>query len=231
MSDWASYLKTNYKSAHNFTYSQLIARYTSELYNKFLLGVEDNSTIVDIGIGNGVALLEQKNINLIFGKRLQIFGYDIDDEYLRECKEKVNECKLNNHVFLYKKDVTKENIVFSQRVDYLFLSNSYSVIPNVLELLEQSIKKFAPQLVIISTTLEENESTFRKIMKPRLKYFTFGVEFGRMITQEMFEKEISSIGLKIQSKDIVCNPSLFGFLPADVWTYVLQPKKANHNCY
>ena len=231
MSDWVTYFRENYKGAHDFTYSQLIARYTSDLYYQLLLGVEDNTTIVDIGIGNGKALLEQRNINLIFGKRLQIFGYDIDEKYLQQCKEKVEEYKLNNHIFLFNKDVAKEKIVFSQRVDYLFLSNSYSVIPNVLELLSEAVKKFQPDNIIISTTLEEEDSSFRRIMKPKLKYFTFGVEFGRMITKDDFEKEVKSIGLQIQSKDIVCQPSLFGFLQANVWTYCLVSKKSNHNKY
>jgi len=223
-SDWLTgYFRENCEGAHNFTYRYLISGYTSELYYKLLSSVEDNSTIIDIGIGNGEALMVQKNINLIFGKRLQIFGYDVDDKYLADCREKVKGNRLHQNIFLFRKDVSREDVIFSQKADYLFFSNSYAVIPNAQELLRQAVKKFNPVNVVISTALEESDSVIRRVMKPRLKYFTFGVEFGRMITQEQFEKEIEEVGLKIEDKAITNSPSFLG-ISGNVWTYILQQK-------
>jgi len=218
-----NYWKDNYEGMHNFTYRYLISGYTSDLYNKLLSSVEDNATIIDIGIGNGEALMDSRNVNLIFGKRLQIFGYDVDDKYLGDCRERVRGNRLQQHVFLFKKDVGREDVIFSQRADYLFFSNSYAVIPDAKELLRQAVKKFNPINVVISTALEESDSMIRRVMKPKLKYFTFGVDFGRMITQEQFEKEIDEVGLKIEDKGITKTPSFLG-ISGNVWTYIMKQK-------
>jgi hypothetical protein len=223
--DWLSnYFRENYEGAHNLTYNYLIAGYTGDLYNKFLNSVEDNATIIDIGIGNGEGLMAQKNVNLIFGKRLQIFGYDVDEKYLGDCRRKVNTNRLQQNVFLFKKDVSREDVIFSQKADYLFLSNSYAVIPNAQELLRQAVKKFNPVNVVVSTALEDSDSAIRRVMKPRLKYFTFGVDFGRMITQEQFEKEVEEVGLIIEDKAITNTPSFLG-ISGNVWTYIMKQKK------
>lgn len=223
--DWLSdYFRNNCETAHNFTYNYLISGYTTDLYNKFLSSVEDNVSIIDIGIGNGEALMAQKNINLIFGKRLQIFGYDIDEKYLSECRKKIDENRLQQNIFLFKKDISKDDILFSQKADYLFFSNSYAVIPNAAELLKQAVKKFNPVNIVISTALEDDDYTIRRVMKPRLKYFTFGVDFGRMITQEQFEKELEDAGLVIEDKGITNSPSFLG-ISGNVWTYILRQKK------
>lgn len=223
-SDWLSdYFRENYEGAHNLTYNYLISGYTAELYNKLLSSVEDNATIIDIGIGNGEGLMAAKNVNLIFGKRLQIFGYDVDEKYLGDCRRKVMENRLQQNVFLFKKDVSREDVIFSQKADYLFFSNSYAVIPNAAELLKQAVKKFNPVNVVISTALEESDSLIRRVMKPRLKYFTFGVDFGRMITQEQFEKEIEEVGLVIEDKAITNSPSFLG-ISGNVWTYIMRQK-------
>lgn len=219
----SNYLKDNFGNAHNLYYKYLISGYTSELYKNILSSVEDNSTIIDIGIGNGEALLTQENINIIFGKRLQIFGYDIDSGYLEDCRKKIMENRLNYNIFLFNKDITVDTIIFSQRADYVFFSNSYSVIPNGPELLKQAIKKFNPINIIISTSLEESDSFFRRTMKPNLKYFTFGIEFGRMITQEEFEKEMEKADLKIINKGITNTPSFCG-IQSNIWTYLFNQK-------
>ena len=219
----SNYLKDNFSIAHNLYYKYLITGYTSELYNQFLSSVENNSTIIDVGIGNGDALLTPENINLIFGKRLQIFGYDIDTDYLEICRSKINKNRLNYNVFLFNKDITTDTITFSQRADYIFFSNSYSVIPNGPKLLQNAIKKFNPVNIVISTSLEEMDSFFRRKMKPNLKYFTFGIDFGRMITQEQFEKEMENADLKIINKGITNTPSFCG-IQSNIWTYLLNQK-------
>lgn len=224
-----NFLKENFPNAHKLYYNYFISSYTSKIYNSLLKKVENYTTIIDIGIRNGDALFTEENIKLILGKRIQIYGYDISKENIKEIRKKVDENFLTYNVFVFYKDLVKDNYIFTQHADYLIMNNSYAV-KNSSELLKKCVKIFRPNDIIISTSLDEEKSNFGEYIKPNLKYFTFGVDFGKTYLRKQFESEVENAGLKINKKEISCKPSFMG-ITFNVWTYYLKSKKKNFNYF
>lgn len=181
------------KKIHQETYNNVIVSYTKHLYQSFLKRIDNGSSIVDIGIGNGEALLTPENIKLIKDKELMICGFDINKDYLKNCQRLIKENKLEKRIFCFEKDLSKENFNFDKKVDYVYFSNSYAVIPEVTKLLKNIVKIFQPDKIVISITLSDNEVD--KFIKPYAKYLMLGVDFGRAITREEFMMEMKDYRL------------------------------------
>ena len=181
------------KKIHQETYNNVIVSYTKYLYQSFLKRIDNGSSIVDIGIGNGEALLTSENIKLIKDKDLMICGFDVNQDYLKNCQRLIKENKLEKRIFCFEKDLSKENFNFDKKVDYVYFSNSYAVIPEVSKLLKNIVKIFQPDKIVISITLSDNEVD--KFIKPYAKYLMLGVDFGRAITRKEFMVEMKDYRL------------------------------------
>ena len=127
----------------NNLYNEIIGSYSKDLYKNFFEKIPNNSYILDIGIGNGYAICE--NSNLIIEKNLKIIGIDVDFNSILTCKENINKYNLNSNIYsvlceldnldvfipTIKKFINKDNDKNNQNIfDYIYFSNSYSVIPS-----------------------------------------------------------------------------------------------------
>ena len=218
----------------NNLYNEIIGSYSKDLYKNFFEKIPNNSYILDIGIGNGYAICE--NSNLIIEKNIKIIGIDVDFNSILTCKENINKYNLNSNIYsvlceldnldvfipTIKKFINKNNDKNNQNIfDYIYFSNSYSVIPNILELLNKSKKYLANEdaEIVICTTIEKNNNNIKNFLKKNAKYILLGIDFGRLITLDAFKNEIKKIKLYIYKQENTIKRNIFVWGDVNIETF------------
>jgi cyclopropane fatty-acyl-phospholipid synthase-like methyltransferase len=213
----------------NYTfYNLLVSSYTKNLYEKFFKNCKSNAKILDIGIGNGYAIIQNEKI--IKSKNLKIYGVDIDDYSIKKCQENINKYNLNNNIKIINKDFFKltqhdyQSFINNEYFDIVFYSNSYSVIPNINNFIIHS-KKYIHEKgnIITSTTLYNDFDKTKDFIKKNLKHFLFNIDFGRIITHKMIEDEIKDMEFHIVSKKLVHKHNIPLWGDIKVFCLVIKP--------
>lgn len=170
-----------------FLYDLFIVKYAEALNHSFLKSIPDNSTILDVGIGTGLSMIN--NRLLIQRKKLNIDCIEMDSDYIAACQKNIQDYKLENYLSVSKMNLY--NYVTDKKYDFILFSESYSIIPNVHILIEHC-KRFLKPItgkIIILTTLEDEITMFKLFIKPRLYYFT-SIDFGKVTTKREFIAKI-----------------------------------------
>lgn len=216
-----SLLKKNSKTG---LYNFLVGRYTIYLYKNFFKNIPDNSTVLDIGVGDGYSILE--NIDLVKSKNLKIYAVDINKEDISIFRKRIQELNLNSYFEVY--DVGVEDIEketgnrIPVGIDYVFFSNSYSVIPQIKDIIFYVKKTIEPKFFVISTTLGGNSNSILSLIKPNLSKVTLGIDFGRYISYTEFMNEIKSYSLTIVHQEITHSNFIPFWGEINVFTFVLK---------
>jgi|694.fasta_scaffold105705_2 ubiquinone/menaquinone biosynthesis C-methylase UbiE len=193
-----------YKNIYNNVYDQICGVNTPSFYKKVLLDfVKDNTSILEVGIGNGICL--DKNAQLIKNKNLSIFGIDIDADYLEQCAEIIKKNNLQNNVKIKNQDLLcmKSKIKY----DYVIFSESYPVIPD--EIMKKMMKKCKQLLkrkgqIIFIHNLVDEKDFLRDFLKPKLKNLIM-IDFGKLTTHKEFDDFIADVNFKIKKKILIEN--------------------------
>lgn len=177
---------------------------TPNLYRIFLNHIEENSKVLEVGIGTGLTL--EKNADIIKSKNIQIHGIDVDDSYLTACRLKIAKTDLHNHVTLELNNILDVELTVNH-YDYVLFMESYPVIPREsLELIVrrlQRIVKPSGRITFIHNLIEKNEwSIGRALIKTNLKKVTT-IDFGRLIVRADFEKWCIDAGLQLDSMQMI----------------------------
>ena len=210
-------------------YNLLVSSYTKNLYFNFFKNCKRNAIILDIGIGNGYAIV--KNEKIIKQKNLKIFGIDIDEFSLQKCQENIDKNNLQNNIKIINKDFfTLEvsdyhDFINAELFDIVFFSNSYSVIPNITDFIYHS-KNYIHNNgnIITSTTLYDTFNQTKNFMKKNIKRILFNIDFGRIITHQMIQDEIDNIGFKIKSRKLVHKNKIPIWGEVKVYCLVIKPQ-------
>ncbi|VVU95657.1 Methyltransferase domain [seawater metagenome] len=190
-----------YSKIQNNLYDYLVGSYTKFLYKDLFNSIEANSTILDIGIGNGSSLVE--NSEIIKKKNLKIIGIDIDPGAIYLAKETLTENNLCDYVqvncinvFEYEPD---------QKFDYIFFSNSFSVIPEITKMLKDVKSRLLKNSgkIVIATTIEDKSSNLKSIVKENAKKVALGIDFGRLTTICDFINKIGEVNMRISNMKLV----------------------------
>lgn len=177
---------------------------TPKLYNDMLDYVENNSKILEVGIGSGMPII--CNSNKILRKNIHIHGIDIDEQYVESCKEGIVKSHLENNV-----SVEVQNLFYiSEKYDYIVFSESYPVIPiaimdSMIYHCKQILKPNG-QIIFIHNLIddESQKNHFIAKLKPYIKYIPFvWIDFGRATTIKYFEHWLRLNSLKFQSEILV----------------------------
>jgi ubiquinone/menaquinone biosynthesis C-methylase UbiE len=203
-------------------YNPLVGKYTVTLYADFLSQCTHGSQILDIGIGNGYSLCN--NASIIKRRNLKIHGIDICESSLEECRQNIKEFGLEDHV-------TVSNEPLSAFADsstpwnYVYLSNSYSVIDNAVRLLDGALDVVRSEgKVMLSLTLFDEWSSRMAFIKPRLKHL-LGFDFGRYITHTVLTEELQTIDACIVDKWRVTKTGFMGNNYASLYTCVIERQR------
>lgn len=177
---------------------------TPNLYKKFLNNIDENSSVLEIGIGTGLTL--ERNADTILQKNIKIHGIDIDSTYLNSCQLRVEKSGLDQNVTLELNDVL-DACILHETYDYALFMESFPVInKSNLELIIKRVQKILKpngKIVFIHNLVEEEEwSLGRALLKMNLKKVTT-VEFGRLIVRSNFEKWCLKTGLRLDSIQMI----------------------------
>lgn len=176
----------------SFIYNKLIFPLTKLCYAEVLIRLPENSHLLDVGIGTGKALCENKSI--IRQKKLHITGIDINLAYLRTCSQLIN--KNNLQEFISLKELSfydAANLAY----DAVYFSSSFMLLPNQLQALMHAKKILAPQGKIYFTqTLHFKRNRIIEIVKPKLIYLT-SINFGRITYEQDFLALLHSVNLNV----------------------------------
>jgi SAM-dependent methyltransferase len=200
----------NYKS-YNYLFNSDNKISTIKGYKYILNNIEENSKILDVGVGVGIYFNDNEIIRLIKDKNISIYCIDIDKEGIKYC--------INN---IYKNEL-EDNVIVSyinffdikDKFDYILFIESFPVIENELfkDMLDKSYNLLNNNgKILLYHNLFDNEwkDSIFYMIKPYLKYITC-VDFGKSTTlDEMknfcdkMEREYD-INLIEESNIIDCN--------------------------
>lgn len=181
---------------------------TPFLYEKALTTMFNNTSVLEIGIGNGICI--EKNAEKIRSKNLTIKGLDIDKEYLQICQQRIIQNNLTDNVSCALFDLLK--IDEKEQYDYIFYPGSYPVIAKGLmkTMLDKSKKLLRDdnsRIIFSHSLYMENKNTSKTmlkildIIKKKLKYVPMiWTDFGRMTTVTEFENLLTTHNLKVSRK-------------------------------
>lgn len=181
---------------------------TPELYTRMLKTLKPNSSILEIGIGNGICI--EKNANQIKAGNFKIVGIDIDQGYLDICQKRIIENNLSDYVSCYYLDLLSTHNF--DKYDYIVFPGSYPVIPlkTMYRMLNKSkdlIMDGNGEIIFIHSLYTKNEKNslvmigILDFIKRNLKYIPLvWTDFGRMTNVFEFEEVINTQGFSIKEK-------------------------------
>ena len=146
-------------------YNKLMVPFSTNLYGHYLSSLPVDSLVLDIGMGNAKALLN--NRELISKQRVRFIGCDINPPTVQIAKENIRRAQMQGHIQIRLQDVfLYEN---SDKFDSVLFSDCWALIPNIKDMVCHVQKYLKPGgTIVILTTLEEQKSSFREFVKPRI---------------------------------------------------------------
>ncbi|WP_028575306.1 class I SAM-dependent methyltransferase [Desulfonatronovibrio hydrogenovorans] len=168
----------------NNLYNLIISDTTRLCYHNCLRLYPENSSILDVGIGNGIMI--KKNHSLIKGKNLSITGLDINKHYLEHCKKMIRVFDLESQVKVHHQSVLTFNPPEKFCFDYIFFGMSFMLMKDQKKVLDRTKEWLKPAgKVIFFQTMFKNKSKLMEFVKPRLKFLTT-VDFGQVTYEKDF---------------------------------------------
>jgi len=196
--------KEKFYLLRNHVYSLLIRTATNHCYRNCLEYFPNNSSILDVGIGNGIML---KNYHaLIKGKGLKITGIDINKIYLAHCSSLIRGYQLENHLEIYHMPVETYQPPRKEYFDFILFSMSFMLFIDqrlVLDRIKDWLKPGGK--IIFFHAMFDRRYWFIDFIKPKLKYITT-VDFGGAVYEKDFfallnEKNLSVSESRFIKKD------------------------------
>jgi len=161
---------------------------TPKLFYHFLKTLENNSFILDVGIGNGACYDKDYNINIIKQKNIKIIGIDIDKDYIDMCKHRVISNNLQNYLsvqlidlFKFKSDVKFDHIVFTESAPLM----PQDLIIKMINYIDNNLIKINTKIHFINNLTDNPHILFH--LKSIVKYIPFiNVDFGNILNRKFF---------------------------------------------
>jgi len=179
----------------NFLYKLIINGVTDYCYQNCLEYVREQSTILDVGIGNGVMM--DHFHGLIKEKGLHITGIDINRNYLNHCASNIQQYRLENHVTIHCRPVETFQPPQGSAFDYIFFTMSFMLFQNQHLVLDRAQNWLKPGgEVLFFQTLFREKVPMIEFVKPKLKFFTT-IDFGKVTYEYEFLNLLQSKGLQI----------------------------------
>ncbi len=185
----------------NWLYERLINKITNECYRNALDYFPNGSTILDVGIGNGIMI--ETFHSLIKSKTLRITGIDIDDDYLRHCRRLIRKYQLDDYIEVYHGSVESYDPVKKRCFDFVLFGMSFMLLSDqqlVLDRIKDWLKP-GGEIVFVQTMYKER-SRLVDIIKPKLKYLTT-IDFGKATYERDFFALLNENGLAVREDRVL----------------------------
>ena len=183
-------------------YDTAIIQMTVPWYAVVLQRIAPGSLILDVGVGTGRALLA--NAEMVTGKDLRIVGLDIDADYIRACREAVEEASLSDRVEVHLQSVyDHQGAAKGASYDAVYFSASFMLLPDPVGALKHVAPLLRPEgRIYFTQTFEHSRSRFVERAKPLLRWLTT-VDFGQVSYEADFEQILDSAGVVIRDKQVL----------------------------
>jgi SAM-dependent methyltransferase len=219
LSSILSRLSHYYSLTKSYIYDIIILRMTEVWYRTVLQKLDDESILLDVGIGTAGALL--RCVDLIQEKNLKVIGIDIDASYVQAGILTVEEMGLDDRISIDVVDVYagKEAVLQlakklgarenerGQFVDAVYFSGSFSLLPDpvkALQLVSQYVKDGDENKghVYITQTYQRKTPFFLPYIKPLMKYATT-IDFGNLVREEEVLQTFKESGLTVLEHEVI----------------------------
>ena len=172
-------------------YDVLIVKMTSKWYASVLKDLEKHSTLLDVGIGTGTAL--RNNKSLVEAKDLRVAGVDYDARYIKAAERRVaQDAKLRDRVSVVCASVYDGPVLAALRpkggFDAAYFSGSLTLMPDPVEALQAVAAVVRPGgRIYVTQTYQKRAAPVMRVVKPLLRYVTT-VDFGKLTSCEEAER-------------------------------------------
>jgi 2-polyprenyl-3-methyl-5-hydroxy-6-metoxy-1,4-benzoquinol methylase len=185
-----------------FIYRMLIVRMTSRWYLEVLKRVPSNAFILDVGIGEGKSLIN--NRDLLNKKTLRVHGIDYDNDYVQHCSAAIADNNLSSQV-----SVSYESVYDHKspvKYDCVYFSGSFMILPEPEAALAHvcSLLKDKDSKVYFTQTIETKKSWLLEIIKPLLKY-VLTIDFGHVTYENEFLSLLERCNMKVIEHESIGN--------------------------
>jgi ubiquinone/menaquinone biosynthesis C-methylase UbiE len=167
----------------NLVYNIFLAKLTPCAYGQFFDVAKAKSSILDIGVGNGLML--KKLHKRVKDLELQIHGIDLNDSYLKQCQKLITKYELTGQMKVENMDFLLGDFGDS-KYDIVFFSQSFPLIDQKAAALERAKELLnAGGRIIFCQTMQSDHAPVMEFIKPKLKYVST-IDFGRVTYETAF---------------------------------------------
>ena len=185
----------------NLLYKLIINDATNHCYKNCLNYFSDNSTVLDVGIGNGVMV--KNHHPLIKSKGLRVTGIDIDKSYINHCNNLIRTCQLENYIKIHHEPVETYEPPKKEFFDFILFSMSFMLFNNqefVLDRIKNWLKPDG-EIVFFQAMFKEKVRLI-EFIKPKLKYITT-IDFGKATYEKDFFALVNEKKLSISEDRLI----------------------------
>lgn len=159
-------------------------------FYEILGGVPVGASILDVGCGDGLYYTDQRVINMIKEKRLQIYSIDVDAGATPIAQDRVVKAGLSGQVKAETMDLLSLELSPEQpKYDVVLFMESFPVIDRPLMAKLVAKARTLGKQIQLYHNLVVNKNWFLAWFKPRIKYFTL-VDFGALTSVQEQEEII-----------------------------------------
>ncbi|CAH0474999.1 unnamed protein product [Peronospora belbahrii] len=175
-------------------YNAIIVKLTTGWYAEVLERLPNGSKLLDVGIGTGLALIN--NGQQLKLKKISVDGVDYEEDYVIWCKTLVKDKQLTNLIQVHHASVYDFQ---GGPYDAVYFSSSLMIMPDAVKALHHcmGMLKRKTGRVYVTQTIQTRCSRLVEIGKPLLKFFTT-IDFGTVTYEEDILNTFKKAGLTLR---------------------------------
>lgn len=156
-------------------YDALIVQLTTGWYEHVLKRLPPKSSMLDVGIGTGLALIN--NASLVRSKHITVDGVDYDLDYIKRCRVVLLKSGLETIVKAHHDSIYD---YIGGPYDAVYFSSSLMIMPDPVKALTHARSMLKPQgRIYVTQTIQTKRSKVVEWGKPLLKFLTT-IDFGQV---------------------------------------------------
>jgi ubiquinone/menaquinone biosynthesis C-methylase UbiE len=173
-------------------YDLAVRPLTTRWYRQVLDRLPQGARLLDVGVGTAGALCG--NAETLNAKDIRVVGVDIDADYVRQARKRVEDTGLADRVEVRLASILD---VTEGGFDAAYFSASFMLMPDPGQVLRHVSGLLAPGgRIYFTQTFEERRSPFMERLKPLLHRLTT-IHFGTVTYEEDFLRTVEGAGMKV----------------------------------